>query len=296
MIEIWGQNEIIEAIGQMNPVAGTISVIIFGALFPALGEELLFRGYIGRGLVARWGMGKGVLLTSLLFGAVHIHPLHAVVAAFLGVILHALYLWTRSLIVPMLLHGINNYAAIQIPVSAKHGQSPSDHSLLVKNGDTLTALLEANNYLDPNGMFGQAATTSGNPNDGSGLVATGVVQTDDVGLIWLRDPSQAAVVVATLQANLGCVAPGICADGPSAHIFSGTELKTVFGDPAAGRTPDDSHIALLVSMPGVAAQTNSTAVVSTQVAPTILTALKLDPTLLNAVQAEGTQALPGLGF
>ena len=141
LIEIWGQNEIIEAIGQMNPVAGTISVIIFGALFPALGEELLFRGYIGRGLVARWGMWKGVLLTSLLFGAVHIHPLHAVVAAFLGVILHALYLWTRSLIVPMLLHGINNYAAIQIPVSAKHGQLPLAAEAHLPPLLALTALL-----------------------------------------------------------------------------------------------------------------------------------------------------------
>ena len=141
LIEIWGQNEIIEAIGRMDPVAGTISVIIFGALFPALGEELLFRGYIGRGLVARWGVWKGILLTSLLFGAVHIHPLHAVVAAFLGVILHTVYLWTRSLIAPMLLHGINNYAAIQIPVSAKHGQLPLAAEAHLPPLLVLTALL-----------------------------------------------------------------------------------------------------------------------------------------------------------
>jgi arylsulfatase A-like enzyme len=210
-----------------------------------------------------------------------------------------------------------------IIVSAKHGQSPSDHSKLVKNGDTLTALLEANGYLDPNGNWGQANTASGNLNDGTGLSGTGMVQTDDVGLIWLKDQGQLDTVLATLNANLGCTAPGICANGPQAYILSGTTLAGEFGDPALGRTPDiivqpnpgviytsstkkdaehggnapdDRHVALLVSHPSIAAQTNTSAVVTTQVAPTILKALQIDPTLLDAVQVEDTEVLPGLSF
>ena len=217
----------------------------------------------------------------------------------------------------------NLYASTLIVLTAKHGQSPGDPSLLVKNGDTLTALLEANNYLDPNGNFGQFATTTGNLNDGTGLSGTGMVQTDDVGLIWLKDQSQTAAVVATLNANLGCTAPGICANGSQASILSGATLTAKFGDPALGRTPDiivqpnpgviytsstkkdaehggnapdDSHVALIVSLPSLTAQTNAAAVVTTQVAPTILTALKLDPTLLQSVKSEGTVALPGLTF
>lgn len=110
----------------------------------------------------------------------------------------------------------NLYSSTAIIVTAKHGQSPSDHSKLVKNGDTLSKLLEAGNYLDPNGNFGQNNTKSGNLNDGTGLVDTGFVQTDDVGLIWLRDQSQLSAVVKTLRDNLSCNAPGICADGPQA--------------------------------------------------------------------------------
>jgi hypothetical protein len=208
-------------------------------------------------------------------------------------------------------------------VSAKHGQSPSDHSKLVKNGDTLTALLEANNYLDSNGNFGQFATKSGNLNDGTGLVGTGIVQTDDLGLIWLKDQTQLPAVLATLKANLGCTSTGICADGAQAYILSGSQLAPQFGDPALGRTPDiivqpnpgviytsstkkdaehggnapdDSHVALLVSFPSISAQTNSTNVITTQVAPTILKFLKLDPNLLNSVKAESTASLPGLSF
>lgn len=217
----------------------------------------------------------------------------------------------------------NLYSSTLIVVSAKHGQSPSDHSLLIKNGDTLSALLQANNYLDSSGHFGQNATTSGSLNDGTGLSGTGMVQDDDVGLIWLHDQSQLPAVLATLQANNGCTGTGICANNAQAYILSGSQLAAKFGDPAQGRTPDiivqpnpgviytsstkkdaehggnapdDSHVALLVSYPTLTAQTNTTAVGTTQIAPTILKALGLAPTLLNAVQVEGTVVLPALGY
>ncbi|HTH58835.1 MAG TPA: alkaline phosphatase family protein [Paraburkholderia sp.] len=219
----------------------------------------------------------------------------------------------------------NLYNSTLIIVTAKHGQSPTDHTKLVKNGDTLTKLLEANNYLDPNGNFGQFNTKTGNLNDGSGLVGTGMAQTDDVGLIWLRDQSQRDAVVATLSKNLSCNAPGICADGPQAYILYGPPLVARFGDPALGRTPDivvqpnpgviytsstakdeehggnapdDSHLGLVVSYAGLhqGGQRVDTRVLTTQVAPTILRALNLDPRLLHSVAVEGTHTLPGLGL
>ena len=55
-------------------------------------------------------------------------------------------------------------------------------------------------------------------------------------------------------------------------------------------------MALLVSFPTLTASTNTSAVGTTQVAPTRLQALGLSPTLLNSVQVEGTAVLPGLGF
>lgn len=216
------------------------------------------------------------------------------------------------------------YDSTVVIVTAKHGQSPTDHTKLVKHGDTLTALLEANGFVDPNGNFGQNNTASGNPNDGTGLVGTGFVQTDDVGLVWLRDPRQLSAAVATLKANLGCNAPGICADGPQAYILYGPSVAERFGDPALGRTPDivvqpnpgviytsskkkdeehggnapdDSHLGLLVSYAGLRqGRTIDAPVLTTQVAPTILRSLGLEPRLLHAVALEGTRVLPGLGF
>ena len=215
------------------------------------------------------------------------------------------------------------YTSTLVVVSAKHGQSPSDHTKLVKNGDTLNALLQSNGYLDAAGNWGQNATTSGNLNDGTGLSATGAMQTDDVGLIWLKDQTQLAAVVAKLNANLGCTAPGICANGTGASILYGAAMTTKFGDPALGRTPDiivqpnpgviytsstkkdaehggnapdDSHVALIVSNPSLSSQTDSSMVGIAQVAPTILKALKLDPNLLNSVKSEGTAVLPSLSL
>ena len=57
-----------------------LALVLF-ALGPGIAEELMFRGFLGRGLVARHGLGVGVLLTSLLFGLVHLDPPHVVATA-----------------------------------------------------------------------------------------------------------------------------------------------------------------------------------------------------------------------
>ena len=85
--------------------------LVFGALLAALGEELCFRGFIGRGLVARYGALTGVLLTSLLFGLVHLDPVQATGAMLLGMGIHSAYLATRSLYATFVIHGLNNAMA-----------------------------------------------------------------------------------------------------------------------------------------------------------------------------------------
>ncbi|MBI3408220.1 MAG: CPBP family intramembrane metalloprotease [Planctomycetes bacterium] len=95
-----------------------LGVLIIG-LGPGIGEELWFRGFFGRGLVGRYGVFAGVMLTSFLFGLIHLDPRQAVVVMVMGVVLHLCYLSTRSLLVPMLLHTLNNslsVLAVNVPV------------------------------------------------------------------------------------------------------------------------------------------------------------------------------------
>lgn len=88
-------------------------LLLFIAVIPAVGEELVFRGVIARGLLARYGVLVSVGLTSLLFAVVHMHPAHVVSIIPLSVFLHLAYLTTRSFLAPVLLHFLNNaFAAV----------------------------------------------------------------------------------------------------------------------------------------------------------------------------------------
>jgi membrane protease YdiL (CAAX protease family) len=97
-------NELMTGLGDA-PLSQLVLVV---ALLPALGEELLFRGLIGSGLVARWGVVRGIVLTSVLFGVAHLNPGQAIAVIPIGVALHYVYVTTRSLWLPVLMHVCNN--------------------------------------------------------------------------------------------------------------------------------------------------------------------------------------------
>jgi hypothetical protein len=112
-LQLFDSFETMEALEPLADDASLGMLLVFMALAPALAEELVFRGIIGRGLIARWGIWRGVLLTSCLFGLVHVYPPHVVSVIPLGIAMHALYLLTRSFWAPVLLHFCNNaWAAV----------------------------------------------------------------------------------------------------------------------------------------------------------------------------------------
>jgi hypothetical protein len=86
-------------------------LLLLIAVGPAFAEEFLFRGLIGRGLVARWGLIRGVALTSLLFGIVHVNPSQAIAVIPMGIAMHFVYLTTRSFWAPITLHLLFNAVA-----------------------------------------------------------------------------------------------------------------------------------------------------------------------------------------
>lgn len=82
-------------------------VLVIG-LAPALGEELVFRGLIGRGLVARRGLLAGMVVTSVLFGVMHSNAAQAIGVIPLGLAMHFVYFTTRSFWAPVTLHLFSN--------------------------------------------------------------------------------------------------------------------------------------------------------------------------------------------
>jgi uncharacterized protein len=89
------------------------------ALGPGFVEEVWCRGFLGRGLSARYGLVWGVVATSVLFGLLHVDPSYAVVTALMGAYLHFVYVASRSIWVPIMLHVLNNGIAILIALTEK---------------------------------------------------------------------------------------------------------------------------------------------------------------------------------
>ncbi|MBT4868073.1 MAG: CPBP family intramembrane metalloprotease [Planctomycetaceae bacterium] len=108
-----------DQIADIVPQTSFPLLLTLVAFVPAVAEELVFRGVIGRGLVARWGLPVGVLMTSVLFAAVHVHPVHAFALIPLAICIHLSYLSTRSFWAPMAIHFTNNAVAAAVMYSMR---------------------------------------------------------------------------------------------------------------------------------------------------------------------------------
>jgi predicted AlkP superfamily pyrophosphatase or phosphodiesterase len=210
------------------------------------------------------------------------------------------------------LKGQGIYESTLVIVSAKHGQSPINPLKVNKPGhfaDLVAAL--------PDGGTNPAAIAINNAGNNCPTGPCGLVQDDDIALIWLQgQPVTAAQVAAYLNAN----ANALFID----EVMGGAELKLKFNDPAHdSRTPDvivqpvygtiyttskkknaehggfsygDTNVGLIVSNPSLSAAVLKAPVATSQVAPSILRALGLDAKALKSVQVEKTVELPGLPF
>lgn len=81
-------------------------------LAPGIGEELLCRGLVQRGLQPRLGTTSAVVIAALFFGVLHLEPVHAVFAGFLGLYLGAVAVLAGSTRAAILCHCVNNLAAV----------------------------------------------------------------------------------------------------------------------------------------------------------------------------------------
>ena len=83
-------------------------------LAPGIGEELLCRGLIQRGLVVRLGPAAGIGLASLVFGALHADPVHAAAASVLGLYLGIVAWLAGSVRAAITCHVTNNLGAVSL--------------------------------------------------------------------------------------------------------------------------------------------------------------------------------------
>jgi membrane protease YdiL (CAAX protease family) len=131
ILEVWGRANSLDLLRKQLSGTPFWIVMVALALGPAIGEELVFRGVVGQGLIARRGVVRGVLWTTVLFAAMHLFPPHAVATVPLALFFHYAYLTTRSFWVPVLLHGLNNALTISMLTFPEVRELPASPLLLL---------------------------------------------------------------------------------------------------------------------------------------------------------------------
>jgi len=89
-----------------------IALFVLGGILVPIAEEVFFRGVLYRWLRERWGILIGVLVSSFIFGLVHVDIAIAAAAFILGIILALVYEYSKSLWTAILIHAINNSVKI----------------------------------------------------------------------------------------------------------------------------------------------------------------------------------------
>lgn len=108
-----------ELFESMAPTS-VASVLLVCVLAPVI-EEMLFRGLILRGFLARYARWPAIVVSALLFGASHLNIYQCVVGLLIGLPLGWLYERTRSLIPCIALHAAYNTAVTWLEVRGSTG-------------------------------------------------------------------------------------------------------------------------------------------------------------------------------
>lgn len=109
---------IVDAFLKMGSLWDLLYTLLVIAVVPAIGEELLFRGYLQQKL-CRWARNShiAILITAFLFSAIHL-DLQGIIPRFiLGILLGYIYYWSRNLWIPILAHFVNNAQAVILSYS-----------------------------------------------------------------------------------------------------------------------------------------------------------------------------------
>jgi hypothetical protein len=107
---------------DMPSIGHLLFNIFMIAMLPALGEELIFRGVIQRGIHRFSGNPHvAIWLAAILFSAIHFQFLGFVPRMLMGAALGYLFFWSGNLWYPIIAHFANNGLAVVLAYGIQHG-------------------------------------------------------------------------------------------------------------------------------------------------------------------------------
>lgn len=114
-----------EGVGEL-----LISILLVG-IFAAVGEELIFRGLVQKHLLHKYKNPHiAILLAAIIFGGFHMQFERIIPLSLLGLLLGYSYYYSRSLLIPIVLHFLNNsFQIISIYVVTRNDEMPDINAI-----------------------------------------------------------------------------------------------------------------------------------------------------------------------
>ena len=109
-VQFWLINDPIPVFWTDGPFvlfANIINLAVIAIFIPII-EEFVFRGLLISRWSVKWGVPRAILVSSLIFGFFHTDIVGAIL---FGYVMAILYIRTKSLIIPIIVHGANNLMA-----------------------------------------------------------------------------------------------------------------------------------------------------------------------------------------
>lgn len=116
-----GQQEVVRAFQEINDPLTLAMLVLMAAVVAPVTEELIFRGYIYPVAKSRIGRTAAVIVTSLVFAAVHHNSLAMLPLTFLAVLLALSYEFRGSIWMPMSIHAAFNSLTVLGQLMVKFG-------------------------------------------------------------------------------------------------------------------------------------------------------------------------------
>lgn len=112
---------------------GFFSFLLMVIAAPIL-EELIFRGIILDGLLNKYSPLKSILISSFLFGLVHLNPWQFITGFIIGIFAGWIYYKTRSLSLAIIIHASANLSGFLLRIMADIDASSMDETLVESYG------------------------------------------------------------------------------------------------------------------------------------------------------------------
>jgi membrane protease YdiL (CAAX protease family) len=111
---------------QKSWIAFMVNILMI-AIVPAIGEELIFRGIVMRNF-NKWfkNIHVAIFISAFIFSAFHMQFYSFLPRFFLGIVLGYMFVWSGSLVLPILAHFVNNAGAVIVSFLYANGLIKQD--------------------------------------------------------------------------------------------------------------------------------------------------------------------------